>query len=132
MDVEQGTNCADVLIVAFICLTFWVLARITKKTILGWKDKEINANKPAENNQPNSNSQVNDLKLAEKLLDFLKSQTKNYGEKGEFKSYKPIDSSECKIYNDVLACLIEAQQKEDKKIDIEKLKKALHVSDSPK
>lgn len=132
MDVEQGTNCVDVLIAAIICAMFYGVARIAKKTILGWKDKEIKENPPVNKNQSNSNPQVNTLKLMENLLDFLKSQTIIYGEKGEFKSYKSIESPECKMYNDVLTCLIEALQEDDKKINIANLKEALHVSEPPK
>lgn len=121
--VEQGVRWEGVLITLIICLALGVIADMVKKTILIWIDKT--ATKPSGNNTPSDKDK--NVKYIEKLIDFLQSQTKVYGEKGEFMHYKPFDSPESKMYNEVLACLIESQQNAGKVIDIAKLRKALNL-----
>ncbi len=130
--VENGPNCVDLWIVFVISAAIVWVAWIAKITVLGWKQKEIDLQNPNETNMSNENPQETALKLTERLLDFLKCQTMNYGDKGEFKSYKPIDKKECKIYTEVLVCLIEAHQNNDKKIQVEDLKKVLQQEETPK
>ena len=122
---EQGVCWGKVLITAIICGAVVVIACMVKNTILKWIEKTTK--EPANNNTPKEKD--NTVKYVEKLVDFLQAQTKVYGEKGEFKQYKPFDSPESKMYNDVLACLIGAQQQKDKGIDIDKLRKALKIED---
>lgn len=128
---EAGTNFDDLRIVVAVCVTISVVVLIGAITFLIWKFKEINAKKITTLPQ-NDNSQDCTIKLAEKLLDFLKSQTVEYGDKGEFKKYKEINTPECKMYNEVLTCLIESQQEREKMIDIEKLREALQTTGKDK
>lgn len=121
--VEQGVRWEEIVITFFICATLVGITYIVKCTILKWIEKTTK--EPANNNTPREKDDT--IKYIEKLVDFLQGQTKVYGERGEFKQYKPYDSPENKMYNDVLACLIEAQQQKEKRIDIDKLRKALKL-----
>ena len=123
---EAGTNYDDVRIVFVVCVTISVVVLIGAITFLVWKYQEIKFKKTTEINPSKDNLQDCSLKLAEKLHDFLKSQTMEYGDNGEFKNYKEINTQECKMYNEVLACMIESQQ--GKKIDVIKLRDALQLT----
>ena len=118
--VENGVGWEEMVITFFICAALVYIAYIIKSTILDWKktgsDMTSGSNK--------SDDKDNTIKYIEKLIDFLQSQTKEYGEKGEFKKLKAFDSPECKMYNAVLVCLIAAQQ--GKTINIDDLTKALN------
>ena len=123
--VENTTSCEDVWIVGIICLAVFLVVLVAAFTILTWKAKDIKSKEPTKSTSTKGNE--NSTKYVEKLLDFLQGQTKEFGEKGEFKRYKTIDSIESKMYYEVLTCLIDAQQQEDKIIKMGDLKRVLNI-----
>ena len=120
------TNCNDVIIVAIICVAI-VLVALFALCGFYYREKTEN-NKQNPNNENASNDNDKTIKYIEKLIDSLQSQTKVYGENGDFKDFKDSKSRECTMYNEALVCLIEAQQQENKAINIENLRKALKLN----
>lgn len=123
---KNGVCWEEIVITLLICLAVIAVAYITKTAVLGWKAKNTEGQETDKDGASTDNDKT--IKFIEKLIDSLQSQTKEYGEKGEFKKYKAFDSPECKMYNNVLVCLIAAQQQENKTISIDDLRNALGLN----
>jgi len=130
-NADIGFSWDETLITSIICATVIIVALIFRPVITN-KIKKDGKNSDGTSGNGASQEKDNTIKYVEKLTDFLLSQTKVYGEKGEITKYKDADAPECVMYREVLAYLIDAQQKDDKKINIVELKAVLQQKDNNK